>query len=145
MADLQRVSIEFLERSAVSREQDEAAYRQREKALEAKFSRQNHDLETQKAELELRRTELNDREPQHERRRLREHLTGRLQSTIAQPSKQTTRSERFSHYLYLIAATVFIILSVSLTVFQTPEADASSAAFWALSIKSLLSGAAGAA
>lgn len=145
LADLQRVSIDFLERSAVSREQDEAAYRQREEALEAKFSRQNDDLETQKAELELRRTELNDREPQHERRRLREHLTARLQSTIAQPSKQTGQRERFSHYLYLIAATVFVILSAGLTVFQTPGAGAGSAAFWTLSIKSLLSGAAGAA
>lgn len=145
LADLQRVSIDFLERSAVSREQDEAAYRQRETALEAKFSRQNDDLETQKAELEARRTELNDREPQHERRRLREHLTERLQSTIAQPSEQTGQRERFSHYLYLMAATVFVILSASLTLFQTPEAGTGSAAFWTLSIKSLLSGAAGAA
>ena len=145
LADLQRVSIEFLERSAVSREQDEAAYRQREKSLEAKFSRQRDDLEAQKAELELRRTELNDREPQHERRRLREHLTERLQSTIAQPSKERGQRERFSHYLYLIAATVFVSLSAGLTIFQTPEAGTGSAAFWTLSIKSLLSGAAGAA
>jgi hypothetical protein len=145
LADLQRVSIDFLERSAVSREQDEAAYRQRETALEAKFARQNDDLETQKAELESRRTELNDREPQHERRRLREHLTERLQSTIAQPSEKTVQRERFSHYLYLMAATVFVTLSASLTLFQTPGTGAGSPAFWMLSIKSLLSGAAGAA
>lgn len=145
LSDLQRVTIEFLERTATSRTEDEAAFRKRELDLEEKFNQKSIELENQKAELEKRRAELNDREPQHERRRLREHLTGRLQATISEPLVKTGQRERYSNYFYLGAALVFVTFSFSFTWLQSQSDAAGSAAFWALSIKSLLSGVAGAA
>ena len=145
LSDLQRVTIEFLERTANSRLEDEAAYRAREAELDERFSQKSADLESQKAELEKRRSELNDREPQHERRRLREHLTERLQTTISNPLAETGQRERTSHYFYFAAAAFFVSFSVLLTLLQSTSDNAGSAAFWALSIKSLISGVAGAA
>lgn len=145
LSDLQRITVEFLERSANSRLEDEAAYRARKAELDARFSKKSADLDRKKAELEKRRSELNDREPQHERRRLREHLTERLQTTISSPLAETGQRERISHYYYFAAAMVFVTFSISLTLLQSASDNAGSAAFWALSFKSLISGVAGAA
>lgn len=145
LSDLQRVTKDFLERSAIARQNDERAFRQREAQLQSEFEKRFSELERLREDLEVRRKELNDREPQHERRRLREHLTGRLQSTIANPPVTSGRRERESNYFYLLSGSVFVIISVWLAASANEVIAAGAAVFWASSIKSLVTGAAGAA
>ncbi|HEX5183111.1 MAG TPA: hypothetical protein VFW19_08165 [Allosphingosinicella sp.] len=143
--DLRRLNLKMTEGLAEARQKDEEAFRARQVELDESFKVRLDQLTEKEAELEQRRRELNDREPQHERRRLREHLTARLQSTIAEPPPTTGRRERYSHYLYLIAAALFIGISLSLSLSTELGRASGSAAFWALSAKSLVAGAVGAA
>lgn len=145
LSDLQRVTTEFLERSSIARQEDEKAFRQREAQLQSEFEKKFSELERLRDDLEVRRRELNDREPQHERRRLREHLTGRLQSTITNPPLTSGRRERESNYFYLISGAVFVVISVWLAAMTNEAMNAGAAVFWASSIKSLITGVAGAA
>lgn len=148
ISELQRVTIDFLDASRVAREEDEKALQVRLQELESSYIARSTELEEQKRALELRRKELNDREPQHERRRLREHLTAKLQEVLAQPKKTANDREWLSGIFYLGIAAVFISISAALSFglgsSQGPTGGELTA-FWVRSVKSLVSGVAGAA
>ncbi len=117
----------------------------KEEALEENYRKQNDLLQDEKAALESKRKELNDREPQHERRRLREHLTERLQTTISQPRVETGIIERRSNYFYLGTGLIFVIISAFFAYIADDTLNINSASFWAQTMKSVISGVAGAA
>lgn len=145
ITDLQRVSLEFLERSASARDADEAAFRERERQLQNQFDEKFSELEEQRSALEAKRAELNEREPQHERRELRKSLTERLHSTIANPPTSSGQRERSSSYLYLSVGLLFMAISFGLALLSDVAQTDGSVVFWARSLKSLISGVAGAA
>lgn len=143
--DLRKLNLDMTQGLLKARAEQEASFSKRQSELDESFQTRLEQIIEREAELERRREELNDREPQHERRRLREHLTARLQSTITEPPPTTGRRERYSHYLYLAAAAVFILISIQLSLSGEFRSTSGSAAFWALSAKSLVAGIVGAA
>jgi hypothetical protein len=143
--DLRKVNLRMTEGLAEARKKDEEAFRERQSELDSAFKTRLEELAEKEADLQRRRAELNDREPQHERRRLREHLTDRLQKTIAEPPKESTAREWWSNVLYLAVGAIFVTISIMITLNTDAAAEAGSAAFWARSLKGLASGAAGAA
>ncbi len=144
IGDLRKLSTDFAKRTAVAREADEAAYNRRLQKMEDTFSERNERMETAEAELEAKKKELNDREPKHERRRIRGDLTSRLQSAISEPKLQTITDERKAYHWYLIAGGIFVCVSffASYGLYRNPTV--SMGGFWILAIKGVASGALGA-
>lgn len=144
--DLRKLNLSMTKDLARARQEQDQAFSVRQLELDEKFNARLEDLVKRESDLERLRSELNDREPQHERRRLREHLTGRLQSTIAEPPQRATLREWYSNFLYLFVGLLFIAVSVGLAwKWDAGSTADGSAAFWARSAKSLASGIAGAA
>lgn len=141
ISDLQRVSVEFIERASLAREADEASFRKREKSLQEQFANKLSEIEKQRAALEQQKLELNDREPQHERRRLRESLTRELRNSLGAPSNSDGKIS-YVYYCYFAVALIFILVSVVYALNPSSVADAS---FWARMVKGALAGIAGAA
>lgn len=145
IADLERVSIDFLERAAASREADEKALSSRLSQLEEEYSKRNSRLEEQKKELERLRTELDDREPQHERRKLRKELTSDLQTLLDKPPEGGFLKRNAVYFLYVATGFLFLLLSMLLTVRIDLASEVGTAAFWASTLKAAISGVGGAA
>jgi hypothetical protein len=143
--ELRSLHLEMTRGLAEARLAADAQLAKRTEQLDAEYGNRASQLAAREGDLEARKQELNDREPQHERRRLREHLTARLQTTIAEPRLETGKRERFSYYLYLAVGAAFVMISVMLAIQADVGDVAGSAAFWSRSIKSVISGIAGAA
>ncbi|CAH0349351.1 hypothetical protein [Sphingobium sp. CECT 9361] len=144
IADLRQLNLEMTSGLAKARANIDTDLAKKTEKLDKEFEARKSLLKEQEIELSNLRKEINDREPQHERRRLREHLTERLQQTIINPPIVTGVTERRSYYFYIAAGAVFLILSFSLTIFSNLEVSGS-AAFWVNAAKSLVAGVAGAA
>lgn len=106
------------------------------KQLESEYQKRVQALSLKEDELEDRRQELNDREPQHERRRLREILTQQLRESLQAPLKQGHKAENLAYFLYLATAFCFMVPSVLLAI-QPTLGDAD---FWAHTLKSVALG-----
>lgn len=145
IGDLRQLHLEMTRGLAKARTEADKQDANRRAALETEAAEKMSLLGKREAELEARRQELNDREPQHERRRLREHLTTRLQEEISRPNKETKAWENGSHFLYLAAGFLFVLLSVGLTLAANLDDTTGSYSFWAYTVKSLAAGVAGAA
>ncbi|QDX26705.1 hypothetical protein FPZ54_12250 [Sphingomonas suaedae] len=145
IGDSRQLHLEMTRDLAKARAEADKQNEGRRAALEAEAAEKISFLAKREAELETRRSELNDREPQHERRRLREHLTSRLQEEISRPNKQARNGENRSYFLYLAAGSLFVMLSVGLTLAANLDDVTGSYSFWAYTVKSLAAGVAGAA
>lgn len=127
----------------------EQAFQQRRAELdveaEEKLQARRASLDEEKAKLDKLREELNDREPQHERRRLREDLTSELRSFLSQNEKDKKRTnDRSPHYFQVIIGGLLFSFSALLT-FQAAMDNLASDVLWISAIKSALLGAAGVA
>ena len=143
--DLRKLHLEMAEGLARAQANSEAEFAKRQTALEESFAKRVATLSDQEAELEKRRQELNDREPQHERRRLRESLTKDLQQFVKEPPAKAVQREWISNAAYIAVGFFFIGVSVFLTI-GYGQLDATSTAFqWSTILKSTAAGIAGAA
>lgn len=145
IADLRSLNLDMTRGLAEARQESDRLFLARQQSLDEIQSQREQYLAERETELQNRRDELNDREPQHERRRLREHLTLRLQSSIAEPRLQTGVIERRSYYFYLIAGLIFLALSVFLSTNSQNLGTSDTVLLWARLIKAFSAGAAGAA
>lgn len=102
------------------------------------------ELEKERQELEDFRKQVNDREPQHERRRLRESLTSDLHKYLEEPKKSAFSGRNLVHFLYLASGIIFLGISVVLTLQIDLSSEVGSAGLWITSIKSIASGIGGA-
>lgn len=143
--DLRAINLEVVESLNRSREALEEEYRSLRDGLKGEQEAKSLLLKQEKEELDKWRSEINDREPQHERRRLREVLTSRIQDSLRNPDDNVIRRESSVYWLYLATGAAFILLSAGLTLNSEYGSQIGSAAFWAQSIKSLVAGFAGAA
>lgn len=143
--DLRKLNLDMTAGLAEARQKDQQDFTQRQKDLDDSFAERLQQLTIKEGELEQRRKELNDREPQHERRRLREHLTDQLRTVIAEPRIETQKNERSSSYFYILAGIFFVAVSIFFAMNADIKLTAGSAAFWAQTLKSFASGVAGAA
>lgn len=152
LSDLQETSRNFLEQSAAARKADEEAYQSRLSKLEAEFEAKNEDLQKKRSELDRIREEMHDREPQHERRRLREKLTGDIKGLLESPPKSAFVSKNYTYLAFIIAGIFLILISLFLTSDlarlmpgNVGDSVAPNAAFLIQAIKSLAAGAGGGA
>jgi hypothetical protein len=123
-----------------------------EAASDARLEEQRQYLEQDRAELERLRKELNDREPKHERRRLRENLTGDIKSLLQNPPQSAFLRKNYTYLSFVATGAFLIIISLFLTSdlarFLQAESSAyvvPNAAFIIQAIKSLAAGAGGGA
>lgn len=145
LSELQRVTTDFLERSATERQRDEALFRKRMAELEKSYVQKQQELDRHKADLEKKREELNDREPQHERRRLRETLTRDLHQFVKEPPARAVQREWISNAAYIAIGFLFVAVSAILTL-NYSQLNATDLAFqWSTIAKSTGAGIAGAA
>tara|TARA_Y100001968_G_C19373589_1_gene726384 strand:+ start:191 stop:1459 length:1269 start_codon:yes stop_codon:yes gene_type:complete len=143
--DLSALSSKFLGRMAEARAQDEDAFKKRLEKLEEEFEQRNTQLVDERASLEALRKEINDREPQHERRRLREDLTSQLRDFLSPKEEGRAKwNVRSPYYLQAFVGCILFFLSAALTA-QASFDNLVSEALWVSAIKSALLGAAGVA
>jgi hypothetical protein len=156
LEQLRELALDFTQRQIDSESRLEEAYQKREsnlerrtKSEEERLAKQASDnekrLRSEKQKIEDWRKEINDREPQHERRRLREHLTKQLQESIAKPDSDRLKDVRTSHLYYLYFGIFFVLISVVLIAVSQIYPSTTVSAFWSNSVKSLAAGIAGAA
>jgi hypothetical protein len=146
IADLRKLHLEMTRGLLAAQKEADQQNSSRRTDLERDIDQQRKSLLEKENDLEKRRLELNDREPQHERRRLREHLTDRLQESLSNPKKDSIDREWRSNLFYLAVGFGFISISFVLTLqADLLPSSANQTAFWAASLKSIISGIAGAA
>lgn len=138
---LRKLSLEFHEKQLAADAELRARRESDEAELLAKSSENRKELERERFELEEYRKQVNDREPQHERRRLRELLTTAITEKLDPSTLSSRVTERKTAYWYLTAGTALLAISAALTV-GAPESTFT-ADFWFRSIKALLAGVAG--
>ncbi|MBL4641339.1 MAG: hypothetical protein JKX86_05930 [Verrucomicrobiales bacterium] len=155
LEQLRQLAVEFSERQVEAETRLEKSFRKREDALEKRIQAEEGRLTAQrvdeegklaseKAKINAWRDEINDREPQHERRRLRETLTGELRSVVGSKPSPSSNREWIVNSGYLVVGLGFVLTSVFLTLGIDGPAP-QSAGFWAIIIKSILAGLGGAA
>lgn len=138
---LRALGLEFSERQLAAERRLDSQFNKRQADFNREIQSERAKLAKEKEALEAYRLEINDREPQHERRRLREHLTKEIGDSISASQLPSRKSERFVGLLYLICAFVLIILSV---LVLTINSGVDGARFWVNSAKSLVSAVGGA-
>jgi hypothetical protein len=144
IGDLRSLAKDFMTRLADARESDEAEFKRRLSQLENSFAKRLEYVSGVETELEVKKKELNDREPKHERRRIRGDLTSRLQSAISEPKLDTIEQERRAYHLFLTVGAAFVVVSLAASYVLYSNASTASGGFWILSLKGLASGALGA-
>jgi hypothetical protein len=149
---LQETTRKFLEKLAEMRAADEESYQKRLAQLEADFLERTEELRLKREDLERIREEMHDREPQHERRRLRENLTGDIKSLLENPPKSEFLRKNYTYLSFVAAGIVLITISLFLTSDlarlmpgYTGDSVVPNAAFLIQAIKSLAAGAGGGA
>lgn len=145
LADLQETTRNFLERSAEARAADEASYQKRLSQLETDFTERTEELRLKREELEKIREEMHDREPQHERRKLRKELTGDLQTFLGKPPEGGFAKRNAVYLMYAAVGLIFIAISLFLTIRLDLSENVQQSLFWANTIKAAVSGIGGAA
>ncbi|MDE2561523.1 MAG: hypothetical protein KGL48_04680 [Sphingomonadales bacterium] len=156
LEQLRMLALDFSKRQLAAERRLEEAYRKREDALqeristeEAKLSARRVDLdnhiEEERASIEAWRREINDREPQHERRSLREALTGEIKNYLNSPSSRSIYHEYITNALYVVVGIFFVVISIYLTVSYSASNQNSQFITWSIVGKSLVAGIGGAA
>lgn len=141
---LRQLSLEFARSQFNAQAHLDQEYRIRENSLLDRINREEErlkavsdneqiHLEGERAKIEQWRNEINDREPQHERRRLRESLTKDLKSSLDSPTSKVKLEEYAANGLYIAFSIFLIAISIRLTF---DIGSPLTLAFWALTIKS---------
>lgn len=160
LEQLRSLALDFSNRQIEAESRLEDSYRKRQDALEARISLEDDritqnrqaalaEVEKERQKIEEWRKEINDREPQHERRRLRETLTDELKDFVALPSSMSSKREMLASAFYIIIGVLFFVYSLYTTVQTESVAKAttpiSQTAFWYFAVKSVATGLGGAA
>lgn len=143
--ELRSLSVEYHENQLKVDDELRARRAKLEEEAQARIQKALDEIEEDRKKLEIRRNELNDREPQHERRRLREHLTNELSAYLKEPAKGSIITRHSTHFLYIVIGLLFLLFSAWFAYLVGDASDSGSAPFWVQSIKSIASGIGGAA
>lgn len=150
---LRELSLDYTDRQKEAEEKLEASFQKRQSDLEARIASEevrlreeaaNHaaDLEAERQKLEEWREEINDREPQHERRALRELLSGAISEKLEPDAIKSRWGERMAALSFTTAGAALLVASIYITEGISGNLDG---AAWLIAGKSLLAGVAGGA
>lgn len=150
---LRELALDFSARQKDAEEKLEVAFQKRQADLDLRITNeearliedaanQAAEIEEERKKLEKWREEINDREPQHERRRLRELLSVAIAEKLEPNAVQSRKDERKAAYGFILAGALLVFASLYLSITMTGDLDGAS---WFQGGKSLLAGLAGGA